>query len=998
MVLIALLALAFLHLVVEEVSAIEWGDDNEVYHVDNEFEGRVDADGDLVCALFTDGHGYVMYSLFDGERWSVCQQIDPSGMFQDRPQVSIYDGIIHVVWMDQRDGDFDIYYASHNGTQWSRPVVISMDTRDESQLSPDIGAHESGVHVVWAQENRGDNDIYYTMFDGRSWSRPEIISSDATGNEVQSSPRIAVDKEEVHVVWDETSLTSSGHIQYVSKVGGRWSQVMNLTEPSRQNVCYSPCIDASGGDVYVAYPNASDVSYIEMRIRRAKVWSDPFPVGRTNTTAQYTTPDVAASSGHVTVVYSGPGTANGSIYVSHFDGEDWTDGQMGGVSKIGTPTDIALSNGTVHVIGRHRATMFRYLYHRTGAIESGPPDSWVRPLAEYWMAPGGAVLEWEAYDDWALSGLTLQYRYSAENETWSTWSTLDMVDGLSGSRANGRYSFVPADGDGFYQFRSIATDRAGNAETAPTAPDAVAGLDTVDPSCSIVINGGDEYSHDPNVTLTLTFDDATSGVAKVRFGEDMIGGDEPWEDPVETRVWDLGTTEGPHTIAFQVMDAVGHKSSEEVASIFLDLTDPTGTITMQMTGEWTTTQDVTLELTYGDAGSGVSMVRFGDEAIGGDEPWENPVDTRQWTLPEGDGTHTVAYQVLDNSGRTSEVYTVSKGLDTTAPTGSIIMGGSDTVTTERTVTLSLTAHDDTSGVAGIRVGNEEFIGGDEPWENPVETLEWELSEGSGAKTVYYQVVDAAGLTSQVYTTTIILDLDHPLLTVEIEGGMGYVQDHNVTVTIGFSDETSSVVAMRFSHNGFEGWTDWQNPVSTLEWELLPGEEIRFIFVEVRDEAGWNTTVEDHVWVDTIAPTVSETEPVEGASEFPVDGSIFVHLSETMNTTVVEEGTILYLVKDGDDPQGVSVKITWDQNRRRMYLEPLAPLEEATRYRLDIGEDVVDKAGNPMEPFSLSFTTEGGGDEEDEGTPWALIVALLAIILVMGAIIAFLLLRKGPETT
>jgi hypothetical protein len=392
------------------------------------------------------------------------------------------------------------------------------------------------------------------------------------------------------------------------------------------------------------------------------------------------------------------------------------------------------------------------------------------------------------------------------------------------------------------------------------------------------------------------------------------------------------------------------------------------------------------------------MVRFGDEAIGGDEPWENPVDTRQWTLPEGDGTHVVAYQVLDVAGRTSEVYTASIGLDTVAPTGSILVEGSDTVLSDRSVTLTLTAEDDTSGVAGIRVGNEEFIGGDEPWENPVETLEWELTEGSGAKTVYYQVLDVAGLTSQTYTATVTLDLDHPQLTVEIEGGMGYVRDHNVTVTIGYSDETSSVVAMRFSQNGFESWTEWQDPVSTLEWELFPGEEVRFIFVEVRDEAGWNTTEDDHVWVDTVAPTVSETEPVEGASEFPVDGTIFVRLSETMNTTVVEEGTILYLVKGGADAQEVPVTITWDQGRSRMYLEPLAPLDEATRYRLDIGGDVVDRAGNPMEPFSLSFSTEGGGDEEDGGTPWALIAALLVVILVMGAIIAFLLLRKGPETT
>jgi hypothetical protein len=96
------------------------------------------------------------------------------------------------------------------------------------------------------------------------------------------------------------------------------------------------------------------------------------------------------------------------------------------------------------------------------------------------------------------------------------------------------------------------------------------------------------------------------------------------------------------------------------------------------------------------------------------------------------------------------------------------------------IMLLLTYKDETSSIVGMRVSNEA-IGGDEPWENPVETLEWTLTAGDGEKTVYYQVQDASGQISPVYTLVMMLDTSNPYVdTADPDDG---AKDEKVDVNI-----------------------------------------------------------------------------------------------------------------------------------------------------------------------------------------------------------------------
>lgn len=96
-----------------------------------------------------------------------------------------------------------------------------------------------------------------------------------------------------------------------------------------------------------------------------------------------------------------------------------------------------------------------------------------------------------------------------------------------------------------------------------------------------------------------------------------------------------------------------------------DGTAPSATIMINNGDTYTSSASVTLGLTASDDGSGVKDVCYSDDGLTW-SGWEAFALTKPWTLPSGDGTKTVYYQVRDNAMNTVQV-TDDIILDTTPP-------------------------------------------------------------------------------------------------------------------------------------------------------------------------------------------------------------------------------------------------------------------------------------------------------------------------------------------
>ncbi len=341
----------------------------------------------------------------------------------------------------------------------------------------------------------------------------------------------------------------------------------------------------------------------------------------------------------------------------------------------------------------------------------------------------------QEYDDGSGPGFM---SFSNNGNSWTDWEPYTL------SKA---WTLIAGYGTRHVYFKVM--DYAGN--IANTASDIIY-LDPYSPTGSITINQDENWTVSRVVILTLTYSDAGSGVAQVRYSNDGTAWTS-WESPSTSKTWYLPYGDGIKWIYYQVQDVVGWISPTYSDNIILDASQPYGSISINNGAAWTTTRSVTLQLTYYDTGSGVDQVSFSNDGSLW-TVWLSPTPTRNWTLQTGEGTKTVYYRIRDKAGGISLVKSDSIGLDTIQPTGSIVINGNASRTTSTSVILTLAYSDAGSGVDRMSF-SEDGINWN-PWEALSTSKNWTLESGFGARTIYFRVSDEAANISQTYSDSIYL--------------------------------------------------------------------------------------------------------------------------------------------------------------------------------------------------------------------------------------------------
>jgi hypothetical protein len=376
-------------------------------------------------------------------------------------------------------------------------------------------------------------------------------------------------------------------------------------------------------------------------------------------------------------------------------------------------------------------------------------------------------------------------------------------------------------------------------------------LDTEAPIGSIAINDDDALTSSTTVTLTLTATDTTSGVAQVRYSNDDVWDTEEWETPAATKEWNLTSGDETKTVYYQIQDNAGNTANYS-DDITLDATPPTGTITINDDAVATNSTSVTLTLSSEDIGSGVAQVRYSNDDVWDTEEWETFTTTKTWNLTSGDETKTVYYQIQDNAGNTA-TFTDTIILDTGLPTGTITINDDAAATNSESVTLSLTYSDPTSGGAEVRYSNDG-VWDTEEWETPTATKEWNLTSGDGTKTVYYQVKNWAGVVSETYSDTIVLDAEAPTGSIVINGDEATTTSADVTLTLSAEDTGSGVAEVRYSNDGVWDTETWETPTTTKTWTLTSGDGTKTVYYQIRDAAGNTADYSDDITLSMPTPT------------------------------------------------------------------------------------------------------------------------------------------------
>lgn len=443
-----------------------------------------------------------------------------------------------------------------------------------------------------------------------------------------------------------------------------------------------------------------------------------------------------------------------------------------------------------------------------------------------------------------------QMRFSANNINWpSYWVAYATTS-----------TYALGSGQGLKTVYAQFKNAAG---TVSDTVSATITLDSVAPTGAIVINNDAAGTNNRLVTLTLTATDTASGLNTMAFSNDSFSYSAP-EPFTPTKTWNLTAGDDTKFVYVRYTDKAGNEA-DYYDYINLDTTAPTGTVSI-IQGAYTTSTSVRLLLNSLNA----FQMRFSnDNSVWSN--WESYNQIKDWTLAGGDGLKTVYVQFRDNVDNSS-TSTATITLDTTGPSGAILINGGANLTNLRSVTLTLTASDADSGVDQMAFSNDgSSFSAPEPF---AATKTWDLSEAEGVSQVYVRFYDKAGNVSAAASDTITLDYSAPTGTVVINGAAQNTNLTGVTLTV----SANGASQMRFS-NGNSIWSAWETYATSKSWLLSDGDGVKWVYAQFQDEAGnISDTVADSIVLDTASS--SGTVSINGGAAYTRTNSVTLSISSS----------------------------------------------------------------------------------------------------------------------
>lgn len=220
------------------------------------------------------GRNHLLYSHWNGARWSAAAPLaGPS--YAGEPQVAFLDpGRAIAIWtentlaaaeMEEVSSLVDlvthneIYYSEWDGSSWSVPAPLTNDSVRDGQPSLTASPAQEELLAVWSRGG-SNSDIYAARWDGSEWSAPAPV---AAGNTRDTLARAAYDSTGVATVaWvrdgdGDSSTDDDRQLMVASWNGSAWSAAtaasVNATGAQALDVAFD-----NAGRLLLAFTAVSD--------------------------------------------------------------------------------------------------------------------------------------------------------------------------------------------------------------------------------------------------------------------------------------------------------------------------------------------------------------------------------------------------------------------------------------------------------------------------------------------------------------------------------------------------------------------------------------------------------------------------------------------------------------------------------------------------------------------------------------------------------------------
>jgi uncharacterized repeat protein (TIGR01451 family) len=401
-------------------------------------------------------------------------------------------------------------------------------------------------------------------------------------------------------------------------------------------------------------------------------------------------------------------------------------------------------------------------------VDTVAPASSIDVISPYWWTSTSFQITATASD--ATSGvkdISLYYRYSTDNSSWSAWALYG-----TDTVAPWMWSVVAPSGNGYYEFYSIARDKATNAESAPTEADTRCRIDIAGPPAPAKSSPADGTTTNNNKP-TFTWSATTGNLSGIARYELWVDDNLDFSSPEILENTDNVTTSYTSTIELlngnylwrvRAWDQAGNPSPFEQAWIFAINTTPSvvrrGVEVSISLGSWSGTPGASLTYTVTVTNTGNVTEDYNLSAtdnLGWDLTLPSSITD---VAPGRDRRVTLIVEIPDNAadGDSSKITVTATSSENTEVenSASCMARCVEIVADVTSLTISPSRFALFPGYSGqvqsltatLRVGNNPL---------PNKQITWSVTAGAGSVSPSSGTTDALGQVSVVYTASAVTD-------------------------------------------------------------------------------------------------------------------------------------------------------------------------------------------------------------------------------------------------
>jgi hypothetical protein len=315
------------------------------------------------------------------------------------PDIAVYgSNNVYVVWSDNRNSNSDIYFArsTDSGLNYGTNIKINDDAGSTVQGFSRVVVDSNGIiHIIWQDQRNGDFDIYYSNStnSGVSFTANKNIAGGTSADEVESY--ITVDNNDnVYVTYtNNTGGFSNISLTKSTDAGDTWSSPVQVNDVIwNATQTYSSVAVNSTGKVFVAFE--------DNRSNPTAITPDIYISNSTNGGASFGSDDIVnndtGSNDHllpkmavgnddsIYIIWADDRDSDYNIYLAKIQGESAVNNPPNIVSMTADPT-IANPGGSSYInvtANDLDSDPLTYYYNVTGGSITGTGYNvtWNAPL------------------------------------------------------------------------------------------------------------------------------------------------------------------------------------------------------------------------------------------------------------------------------------------------------------------------------------------------------------------------------------------------------------------------------------------------------------------------------------------------------------------------------------------------------------------------------------------------------------------------------------------